>query len=133
MNGEWYFLVQMGYSAKKYDFKVDPFRGQLRHDPDGTANTKPSSGVPGHAHERAAATRSGTFSSTVSALPNAPWKNRTIGKLRAADVGGEIRQRGRLMWLMPGISTTSAPGSRVHPVIGSILWLHSGSGETSPT
>ena len=28
VNGEWYFLVQMGYSAKKHDFKVDPLRGQ---------------------------------------------------------------------------------------------------------
>jgi NADH pyrophosphatase NudC (nudix superfamily) len=28
VNGDWYFLMQAGYSSKMYDFKVDPLRGQ---------------------------------------------------------------------------------------------------------
>ena len=28
VDGEWYFLVQMGYSSELYNFKVDPLRGK---------------------------------------------------------------------------------------------------------
>ena len=28
VNGEWYFLVQMGYSSALHNLKVDPLRGQ---------------------------------------------------------------------------------------------------------
>jgi len=36
INGEWYFLVQAGYSSKRYDFKIDPLRGQREPEEDKT-------------------------------------------------------------------------------------------------